>query len=491
MAEGKGKLAEALAESIAEKLGNDGSWFDTRFDDILAAVRDIMWSDTMSLKRVYDSQELYNNNVLELVAAAAKVIDSKSDSTNKSNDSNKKNSANKSNDLTNEQGTETEQNTEEEFEENTSEESQTGNNKTSISKKINKLEHNQYRILGGIENIKKNNKNNVESVIKESEKRTHARTVKMERSIKRTIKSRMGKLWSMFKKTLIIGLLLFFAPVLKKAFGKLADLLSPVVDWFKINFPKLYNYIKDLSAYVGSLASDFKFLVDKIQAVLDWTEENSTLIKGIKGAIAGAGMGALLGTVVPGIGNVAGALLGGLIGFGVGAGSDKLKEVFGDPNPTNKAGKTATITELAEGYADEDLREGKITKAQYDNTVKEYKATFKKERKRKSKKERTATNMDNYEKQRKEANESSDYWLSLTPAERLQYMQRNSKPASTTTSASSTETAADEQESALNGKTTVEPNDNTGNNNIIYNVEQHSTTNNYIVTKEENLWNTD
>ena len=363
-------------------------------------------------------------------------------------------------------------------------ENQANKSKTPLQRSVNRIEIKQNKLIHAVGDLKRDNRH-IRTDIEDSETRAHKRSIRMERSIKRTIKSRMGKLWSMFKKTLVIGLLLFFSPVLKKAFAKLADWLSPVTEWFKETFPTLYGYISDLSAYVGSIASDFKFLTDKFKAILDWKEENSTLIKGIEGAIAGAGMGALLGTVVPGIGNVAGALLGGLIGFGVGAGSDKLKEVFGDPNPTNKAGKTPTVTELAEGYADEDLKEGKITKAQYDNAVQGYTATIKRERE----KESTATNIENYEKQRQQANESKDYWLSLTPAERLQLIQRNAKPASATTSASSTETSADVIEDAgFRGTTDVEPSGDGGNNNVTYQVLQQTNNQIYHIHASDTLW---
>ena len=144
----------------------------------------------------------------------------------------------------------------------------------------------------------------------------------MERSIKRTIKSRLGKLWSMFKKVLIVGLLLFFGPSIKNALSKvgekLAYIFEPMVNWFKTNFPMLYGYIKDLTDYVGNLASDFSWIVDKLKGAFDWTEEHKTGLQMGAGALGGAATGAWIGSMIaPGIGTA----IGGGIGFIVGGGA--------------------------------------------------------------------------------------------------------------------------------------------------------------------------
>ena len=336
----KGKLAETLAESIAEKLGDSDMFLDKRFDSIMASLNSIQWGE-MSLKRVYDSQELYNNHVLELITAAAKVIDSKSNkSVNKQEtnaDTNKK--------------TETSEN--EESEDTLGVE--TTDDKTPIRTKINRLETNQYRILGGIDNIKKDNKKNTESAIKKSEERIQTRTIRMERSIKRTIKSRLGKLWSMFKKVLVVGLLLFFAPAIKNAFAKIGDKLAyvfePMVNWFTKNFPVLTGYIKDLTAYVGNLASDFGWIVDKLKTALDFTEDHGGAITGVS---AGAGIGGTIGLAFGPLGAAIGAGIGGAIGGLIGDTIDRM-----DPDGFTKEERAAHTQgkEIlkSEGWTDEQI----------------------------------------------------------------------------------------------------------------------------------------
>ncbi len=206
----------------------------------------------------------------------------------------------------------------------------------------------------------KKNPDTISKLLKGLESRQIERSVKMERSIKKSVKSRVGKLWSMFKKLLVVGLLLFFAPVLKSAFSKMADVLKssfqkfkdlteplwrPFIEWFQSEFPMLTDYIKEMAGYVKKIGGAIKLIADGINSLIEWKEEHSTLTKGIEGALVGASMGAVAGSIIPGLGNLAGAILGGLLGFGVGAGKSLLKEKYKEEN----AAKIAEEEKQAKG----------------------------------------------------------------------------------------------------------------------------------------------
>ena len=226
------------------------------------------------------------------------------------------------------------------------------------------------RMLELIEKMPKSNSDE----IKRADKRSMERSVKMERSIKKTIKSRVGKLWSIFKKLLIVGLLLFFAPVLKNAFSKMADVLKssfqkfkdlteplwrPFIEWFQSEFPMLTDYIKEMAGYVKKIGGAIKLIADGINSLIEWKEEHSTLSKGIEGALVGASMGAVAGSIVPGLGNLAGAILGGLLGFGVGAGKSLLEEKYKEENAAKIAEEEKQVKGAAQTLAYYDTDEGK------------------------------------------------------------------------------------------------------------------------------------
>lgn len=223
-------------------------------------------------------------------------------------------------------------------------------------------ESGEDRIMKLLEKMPKS----VAAEIRGLEKRQTERSVKMERSIKKTVKSRVGKLWSIFKKLLIVGLLIFFAPILKNAFSKMADVFKvgfnkfkdmteplwrPFIDWFKKEFPTVTNYIIEIAGYVKDVGSAVKKIADGINSLIEWKDENKPLVAGIEGAITGASLGALVGSVIPGLGNIAGALLGGLLGFGVGALGSKLKEHYA--NELNGFDPYAGATPLTEKEKEE------------------------------------------------------------------------------------------------------------------------------------------
>lgn len=338
MSDGKGKLAEILAESIADKL-NNGVGMDASFGDILDRLARIesevfkngatngeeiarIELNTMRTEGKLDSYHKSDRQFLEtFIVQFAKLCAAA-------------NGGGRNAPKTTPSPTES---TPKELAEDAAE-TATPNVNTATSgtmllnSKINRLEQNQQRLIGMVESLQKNN-NQIRTSIDDSEKRAIKRNVKMERSLKRTIKSRMGKLWSMFKKILVVGLLLFFAPVLKNAFSKMGELLTtgygkvrdflapvlqPFVDWFTDEFPVLTQYIKSLSEYVGGIAEDIKYIADSIRGIIEVTEEHPHLIHGIETGMIGAYLGAAFGPL--------GMLIGGLGGFLAGAGISALLE---------------------------------------------------------------------------------------------------------------------------------------------------------------------
>lgn len=500
MSEGSGKLAAALAEAIVEKMGFNGEKdMNIYLDIILTAMQrieknvidnNVSWLALAEneIKKQFD--ELREQNIL-LSKAEQKYLETfiiqfaklctiaavgGSSGGNSSNTTNTQSGETSPSDLAEETMDATDEI------EGGGYSAKGGRN--SIQKSIGRIETKQDKLIHSVNGLKRENLN-LRTDIEDSEARAHKRSIRMERSIKRTIKSRMGKLWSLFKKTLIIGLLLFFRPMLKNMFTKLGEWLSPVGDWFKETFPSLYGYIKDLSAYVGSLASDFKFLVDKIQAVLDWTEENSTLIKGIEGAIAGAGMGALAGSIIPGLGNLAGGILGGLIGFGVGAGADILKKHYeyemsdaGQLEKNQRAYEKGTFRNDAVKEVNAMIDNGVIPEEEREYAVEKMLEWYK----------------------------AIDDWAitggegTIVPKFEIFYRQKKEAENQNITNGvvainggssggADTPTAADVLESGLDGQTTVETPEETSSNSIAYQVYQQSTTNNYFVPPSDNLWN--
>lgn len=230
-----------------------------------------------------------------------------------------------------------------------------------FKKNLNKNEKtDQQRILELLEKMSKA----TTDAIKESDKKSEKRAINMTRSIKKTIKSRMGKLWSMFKKVLIVGLLLFFAPILKDAFTKMKDAVAtgfnkfkdfteplwrPFIEWFQKEFPKVTDYMMEIADYVKKIGISIKKIADGISGLIDWKDEHPTLTAGISAGLAGAGLGAVGGPI--------GMLIGGVGGFLLGAGAQTIYEAFKNPNPTNSAGRPATAAEIAEaqGITEEEV----------------------------------------------------------------------------------------------------------------------------------------
>ncbi len=506
MSDGKGKLAEALAEAIVEKMGfQNEKDMNIYLDIILTAMQRIekrlsdenghLWENsyrtfTTLIKPEFDliqKQNILLNQAQQkyletfLIQFAKFCVIAAGDGGKKTSDTNPPSGDTSPSELAENIGSEIK---------DESENGLTGG-KNSLQKSINRIEAKQNKIIQAVDSLQKGNRH-IRTNIEDSEKRMKKHTVKMERSIKRTIKSRMGKLWSMFKKTLIVGLLLFFSPVIKNAFSKLADLLSPVTDWFKDNFPKLYDYIKDLSAYVGSLASDFKFLVDKIKGISGWADENSTNIGVGAGALTGAALGAKIGTMIaPGIGTAIGGLIGTVIGgagaaIAIRANAETDEEQEARLNAEAEKNQTNGRTVLRELYADEikrvipnasDAEISAYTDEYIQNAVSfdlndsKFEKTVPEQFRRLSRSGKYEMSAENWAKYKK-SNPNSNF---PTWDEWQNYMD--------------SETSADEQESVLNGQTTVEPSDdNTGNNSISYNETQNTFNNFYNINASDTLW---
>ena len=489
MSEGSGKLAETLASSIVDRMNElaksgrvEGDWIkssDNMFSTMLDALQAVaensynarMLSDstdtTLNTKQIEDRERFkeLNDFIKNEVVERLKRIEAER---KKETEEKKKETESENPDL-NEMSTEV-----------TEGEGVRGRNP--LQRSISRLEIGQNKLMQAVEALKKDNKN-IRTDIEDNEKRTRKRSIKMERSIKHTIKTRMGKLWSLFKKTLVIGLLLFFTPVLKKAFNKLGDLLSPVVDWFKTNFPKLYDYIKDLSAYIGSLASDFKWLIDRIKVITNWIDEHQVAVAAGEGAVSGAMAGAAIGSVIPGVGTAVGAAIGAGVGA-IGGG------VIGKKISDNEKKSAIEDAERQKMFADfavqREIEKGNISK---DDTVAIEEATARKlEEIKEEEKNVHVTELDM--SVRKKGESFGEMFKRVW----REAFEDTRKPKTETTSApvsNSSETSADVLESALDGKTTVEPSDeDTGGNSVAYSVSQNSTFNNYFVPPTENLWNT-
>jgi Outer membrane lipoprotein len=486
MSEGSGKLAETLASSIVDKMTElankgrvEGDWvknsdnmFGTMFDVLQAVAENSynarMLSDstdaTLNAKQIEDraSFKELNDFIKEEVVERLKHIEAQRKDTKGNNEPSKS-------DL----GISTESGDTDETE------GEDVRGKHTIQRSISRLEKGQNKIIKSVENLQKDNRH-IKTNMDDSERRSRKHLIKMERSIKHTIKSRMGKLWSMFKKTLIIGLLLFFPPILKRAFGKLADLLSPVTEWFKINFPSLYEYIKDLSRYVGSIASDFKFLVDKIKFALDWIDEHETGVKVGAGAASGALAGAAIGSVIPGVGTAVGAAIGagvGAIGGGIDAKMSQSEKEYEK--------ETAERQEVMAKYdVDRMIKNGELdgsdeaaveaATAERLNEIQEYEKTV------------PTTNLDM--SVRKDG-EGFGSMFKRKWREMFRDTGSATTPKVSTTAPTPTETAADALEGSLNGQTEVEPNDDEAKAlSAAYQIINETNINNLYVKQSATLW---
>lgn len=143
--------------------------------------------------------------------------------------------------------------------------------------------------------------------IREVDARRHKDNIKMTRSIKSSIKNRFGKWWARLKKVLLIASIFLFGDFVKSILKGVAELTEPIwrpfVNWFQTNFPVLSSYIADIAHGIG-------WLLDAVNNLMKFNEENPTLGKVVNGALIGAAAGATTGIVGALIGAIAGAMGG-------------------------------------------------------------------------------------------------------------------------------------------------------------------------------------